>query len=155
MPKPSFRHEGREAAVKFLFATDLNRPEAEGLDMPEAALEAFWKLHPAKPRTRQFAARLITGCLEHLEEIDEHLQKHTHNYQLNRLSAIDRNVMRVAIHEMLHREDIPPVVSINEAIEIARKFGAESSGKFVNGILDQFSKNLTRPLRTASEETPE
>ena len=63
---------------------------------------------------------------------------------------VDRNILRLAIYEMLHRDDIPPVVSINEAIEIAKRFGTEESSRFVNGILDRVKLDLTRPLRTAA-----
>jgi N utilization substance protein B len=154
MAKPSFRHEGREAAVKFLFATDLNQPGAGEENEPDLdeALRAFWKLHPAGPKARQFGEHLIRGAVENLPVLDEKITAYAQNYALTRLSAVDRNVLRVAIHEMLHREDIPPVVSINEAIDIARKFGTEGSGNFVNGILDQFKNELTRPLRTAAGE---
>jgi N utilization substance protein B len=83
----------------------------------------------------------------HLPEIDERIRKYAENYKLNRISAVDRNVLRLAIYEMLYRDDIPPVVSINEAIELAKTFGGAESGKFVNGILDRVRKDLNRPAR--------
>src|SRR5215469_14177965 len=71
------------------------------------------------------------------------------NYELKRISAVDRNILRVAIYEMLFCNDVPPIVAINEAIDIAKKFGTEESGKFVNGVLDRVKLDLNRPLRTA------
>lgn len=160
------RREARERAVQFLFQHDLSPPE--NLD---GALEEFWQtqraaaiaedkgpatwgqqqeLPPpttAEAETRLFAEPLIRGTLQHRDAIDEHIKKHVKNWELNRIAAVDRNVMRLAIYEMLHREDIPPVVSINEAVDIAKKFSTLESGKFVNGILDKIKGELMRPAR--------
>ena len=92
----------------------------------------------------------MRGILEHSVEVDESLQSHSQNYELARLSAVDRNILRLAIHEMLFCDDIPPVVSINEAIDIAKKYGTEESGRFVNGVLDRIKATLKRPERTPS-----
>jgi N utilization substance protein B len=91
---------------------------------------------------------LVSGLLEHTGDIDVALREHTQNYELERLSAVDRNILRLAIHEMLFCDDIPPVVSINEAIDIAKKYGTEESGRFVNGVLDKIKATLKRPDRT-------
>ena len=160
------RREARERAVQFLFQHDLSPPE--NLD---GALEEFWQtqraaaiaedkgpatwgqqqeLPPpttAEAETRLFAEPLIRGTLQHRDAIDEHIKKHVKNWELNRIAAVDRNVMRLAIYEMLHREDIPPVVSINEAVDIAKKFSTLESGKFVNGILDKIKGEIMRPAR--------
>ena len=77
----------------------------------------------------------------------------TQNWELDRIAAVDRNVLRLAIYEMMFRDDVPPVVSINEAIEIAKKFSTKESGKFVNGILDRIRKELPRPARTSRDAT--
>jgi len=90
----------------------------------------------------------------HLQEIDERIRRYCENYEFHRISAVDRNVLRLAIYEMLYRDDIPPVVSINEAIELAKTFGGAESGRFVNGILDRVKNDLTRPLREAVPSTP-
>lgn len=137
------RREGREAAVQYLVYCDLNR--GSGLD----SASDFWELRPAGKSTRDFARALVAGVLEHKQEVDERISRYLENYELHRLAVVDRNILRLAIHEMLHRLDIPPVVSINEAIEIAKRFGAEESSRFVNGILDRVKLDLTRPLRTA------
>ena len=160
------RREARERAVQFLFQYDLNPPEDLG-----AALEQFWQSQHAaalasdkatatwgqpvelppptadEAATRVFADPLIRGTLEHREEADAVIKKHAINWELHRIAAVDRNILRLAIYEMLHRDDIPPVVSINEAVDIAKKFSTQDSGKFVNGILDKVKSELMRPAR--------
>src|SRR5689334_15638557 len=159
------RREARERAVQFLFQHDLNPPE----DL-DAALDQFWnsqrlaaiasedkatwgqtiELPPPsadEAATRLFSDPLIRGTLEHRNECDEIIKKHATNWDLHRIATVDRNVMRLAIYEMLYRDDIPPVVSINEAVDIAKKFSTEDSGKFVNGILDKVKGELMRPAR--------
>ncbi len=163
------RREARERAVQFLFQHDLNPQENI-----EAELSQFWnsqraaaieeeKNGPARwgeklelppptveeAATRLFAEPLIKGVLEHRDAIDERIKTHCKNWDFNRIAAVDRNIMRLAIFEMLHREDIPPVVSINEAVDIAKKFSTEDSGKFVNGILDKIRGEILRPGRDA------
>jgi N utilization substance protein B len=160
------RRESRERAVQFLFQYDLNPPENLELELATfwnsqraAAIEdekgpAKWgevtELPPPtaeEAEMRLFSEPLIRGVLEHRDAIDEHIKKHTKNWDFHRIAVVDRNVMRLAIYEMLHREDIPPVVSINEAVDIAKKFSTEDSGKFVNGILDKIRGELLRPAR--------
>jgi N utilization substance protein B len=160
------RREARERAVQFLFQHDLN--PLEDLD---AALDHFWESQrlaaltetekraalregqePPPPSAEEAAVRvfadpLIRGTIEHRAVIDERIQKQVKNWALHRIAVVDRNVLRLAIYEMLHREDIPPVVSINEAVDIAKKFSTAESGKFVNGILDKIKEDLMRPAR--------
>jgi len=160
------RREARERAVQFLFQHDINPPE----DL-EGALDQFWDSQRAAaiaedkgmatwgqpielpPPTedeaalRSFAEPLIRGALEHRGEADEIIKKHAQNWDLHRMAAVDRNILRLAIYEMLYREDIPPVVSINEAVDIAKKFSTQDSGRFVNGILDKVKGDLLRPAR--------
>src|SRR3979411_3059236 len=138
------RRAARQAAVQFHFWRDLH-----GDGAPER-MEEFWEFCPAGPRVRQFAQPLIDGMIAHLPELDDRLRKYCENYDFRRISAVDRNVLRLAIYEMLFRDDIPPVVSINEAIELAKTFGGGESGRFVNGILDRVKGDLTRPLREAA-----
>jgi N utilization substance protein B len=160
------RREARERAVQFLFQHDLNKPE----DL-EQALEHFWNsqraaaigedkgaatwgqpVDPGPPTaeetaSRLFAEPLIRGVLGHQDQIDSMITKYAKNWDLRRMAVVDRNVLRLAIYEMFHRDDIPPVVSINEAVDIAKKFSTEESGKFVNGILDKVKGDLMRPAR--------
>jgi transcription antitermination protein NusB len=135
------RRRAREAAIQYHFWRDLQHGET-----PER-IDDFWEFCPVKPNVREFAQPLIEGMVEHLNEIDDRIKKYCENYNLNRISAVDRNVLRLAIYEMLYRDDIPPVVSINEAIELAKTFGGAESGAFVNGILDRIRKDLDRPAR--------
>jgi transcription antitermination protein NusB len=163
------RREARERAVQFLFQHDLNPPE----DL-DAALNQFWDSQRAAaiaeekggatwgqhaelpPLTadeaslRLFAEPLIRGTLQHRDEADALIKKYAQNWELHRIAAVDRNILRLAIFEMLHRDDIPPVVSINEAVDIAKKFSTQDSGKFVNGILDKVKGELMRPAREAT-----
>jgi N utilization substance protein B len=137
------RRKAREAAVQYHFWRDLQHGET-----PQVIGE-FWDFLPVKTSVREFAQPLIEGMVEHLPEIDERICRYCENYEFRRIAPVDRNVLRLAIYEMLYREDIPPVVSINEAIELAKTFGGPDSGRFVNGILDRVRKDLTRPSREA------
>ena len=137
------RRMARQAAVQFHFWRDL-----QGGGQPER-MDDFWEFCPATPRVREFAQPLIDGMIAHLPEVDERIRRYTENFSFERLAPVDRNVLRLAIFEMLHREDIPPVVSINEAIELAKLYGGPDSGRFVNGILDRVKDDLSRPLREA------
>src|SRR5262249_31454750 len=109
----------------------------------------FWDFCPAPPGFRKSGKPLIEGMVAHLPEIDDRIRRYCENYEFRRISAVDRNVLRLAIYEMLYRDDIPPVVSINEAIELAKMYGGSESGRFVNGILDRIRKDLDRPAREA------
>jgi N utilization substance protein B len=160
------RREARERVVQFLFQYDVNPPE----DI-EAALTDFWAAQHAAavpaaaqrealkrgedmppPSSEEVAARLfaepiIRGVIERREELDQRICRYVKNWELHRIATVDRNVLRLAIFEMLYREDIPPVVSINEAVDIAKKFSTTDSGKFVNGVLDKIKGELMRPAR--------
>ena len=96
---------------------------------------------------RLFSEPLIRGTIEHRDECDALIVKFARNWELHRIATVDRNVLRLAIYEMLHREDIPPIVSINEAVDIAKKFSTQESGRFVNGILDRVKQEILRPAR--------
>jgi N utilization substance protein B len=137
------RRRAREAAIQYHFWRDLQHGEG-----PEK-IEEFWDFCPVKLNVREFAEPLIEGMVAHLAEIDGRIRRYCENYEFHRISAVDRNVLRLAIYEMLYRDDIPPVVSINEAIELAKTFGGAESGRFVNGILDRVRKDLDRPAREA------
>ena len=143
------RREGREVALQLLFHWDLNvrqSPQSKDLDL-------FWELRDVIAGVRAFATTVFNGVIANQETIDSKITKYTANYELKRISAVDRNILRMAIYEMLYAVDVPPIVAINEAIDIAKKFGTEESGKFVNGVLDRVKLDLDRPLRTASDRT--
>jgi len=165
------RRDARERAVQFLFQCEQNQPE--DLDL---ALNEFWetvrlvefdksnktprygKQVELPPPTveemavRSFADQLIRGVLQHKEECDNIIKKYLKNWDFERVALIDRNILRLATYEMLFREDIPPVVSINEAVDIAKKYSTEESGKFVNGILDKIKADILRPSRESTSD---
>jgi transcription antitermination protein NusB len=143
------RREGREVALQLLFHWDLNVQQS----LNRTELDLFWEFRPAVPGVRTFATNLLNGVIAHQLTIDEKITKYTANYELKRISAVDRNILRMAIYEMLYADDVPPIVAINEGIDIAKKFGTEESGKFVNGVLDRVKLDLRRPLRTVSNQT--
>ena len=149
------RREGREAAVQFLYQFDVNPHPVDEL------LVAFWKLRSgpgkaeASAKTKAFTEELVRGVTAHLAEIDQSISKFTANYDLHRIAVVDRNILRVGIYEMQHCNDVPPVVCINEAIEVAKKFGSEESGRFVNGILDRVRADLPRDARRAESKKSE
>jgi transcription antitermination protein NusB len=142
---PGKRRLARELAVQFLYQFDLSGGSLE------EALPLFWQTQPEVSEPgRKFTEELIHGVVEHRELIDEKIGKYTENWNLPRIAAVDRNILRLAIYEMVYRDDIPPIVSINEAVDIAKKFSTRESGAFVNGILDRLRADLTRPARTAA-----
>lgn len=130
------RREGREAAVQYLFSLDMHGKAEEG------QLETFWTLHTAKTSTRVYAESLIKGVLEHQTAIDEQIRGCLVNFSFERLSTVDRNVLRMAVYELLYCPDVPPPVVLNEAIEVAKALSAGESGSFVNGVLDRLAKKL-------------
>ena len=159
------RHEAREWALQFLFQSEFNR--AETLD---EGFQLFWghqdaekavstepvapgmeapppKVDRAQAKARQFAEELARGVIAHHQDIDPLISKHAENWEIDRMGTVDRNAMRIAVYEMLYRDDIPPVVSINEAVDLAKSYSSIESGKFVNGILDRIRKEIDRPAR--------
>ena len=136
----SVRHTARERAAQFLFQMDFN-PKP-----PEEALPDFWEQqeHPASPKVISFAEQIVYGVLRNKEEIDRRIMTCADNWELSRMGAVDRNVLRVAVYEMLFCEDIPPVVSINEAIDLVKDLSNPESGRFVNGVLDKLLRSIPR-----------
>ena len=137
----SKRREGREAAIQYLHQLDIHGDRAADL------LPDFWALRESPDKVRAFAEQLILGVNRKLPELDERLNRFLQNFKLDRLNVVDRNILRLAIYEMFYNLEVPPVVAINEAIELAKRFGGQDSGKFVNGLLDKIKLEVTRPLR--------
>ena len=132
------RRECRAAAFQFLYAWSVNRPANLGAD-----LELFFQ-HLEKPRDYYaFAEELIHGTIEHIDEIDGHIKALAHNWEFDRVARIDLAILRLAMYEMLHRKDIPPVVSINEAIDLSKQFSSADAKRFINGILDAVRRSLS------------
>jgi len=131
------RTKARECALKVLYEIDV-----AGNSYKES-LENFWQFQEEKDNSVvDFATGLVEGAIGNLERIDKEISRFATNWQLKRMAVIDRNILRLATYELLFVEDIPPKVSINEAVELAKKFGDIESGRFVNGVLDKINKSL-------------
>ena len=131
--------------MQFLYQIDTHKPEKF-----EEALAEFWRQNEEPKNVQDFTNDLLRGAVEKLPEIDAKIRTLADNWDFERLAVVDRNILRLAVYEMLYRPEIPPVVSINEAIEIAKKFSSAESGKFVNGLLDRVKSELLRPARHGS-----
>jgi len=137
------RRQAREWVVQMLFALEQGRPKIDEM------FTDFWAEHEAAPEGRSFAETHVRGVVEHLTEIDAKINENAKNWEMHRMGTVERSVLRMALYELLYRPDIPPVVSINEAVDLAKYFSDQDAGKFVNGILDPVRKTLTRPARRA------
>lgn len=145
--KTPARRQNRMAAVQFLYMWDAN-----SLHSVERGLKLFFEL---KDNTREFYAfgeDLATGAIEHMDELDEVIQTNTPNWSFDRIAKTDLAILRLAIYELLYRRDIPPVVSVNEAIDLSKQLSSKDSKRFINGVLDKVIGTLDRPLRTAAED---
>lgn len=130
------RRRAREFALQMLYQAD-----ASGAPIAEVAGN-FWDDRATPDDVRQFAERLARGTAAAQAEVDALLSEHLENWRLDRLAIVDRNILRLAVYEFLHEPETPPIVVIDEAIEVARKFGGEDSWQFTNGILDAVRKKL-------------
>jgi N utilization substance protein B len=128
------RRRARELALQLLY-----QHEHTGADF-ETMQDDFDEWTNAGEAVREFADRLLRGTVVHLDELDEELARQTAHWRLERLAAVDRNILRLAMFELMYENETPPAVVIDEAIEIAKKYGAEESSRFVNGVLDGFVK---------------
>jgi N utilization substance protein B len=133
------RRRAREIALQFLYQYDSQRGSpSENLDIKQQ-INLFWSAKDASmnEEVKEFATILMTGSCEHMGGIDRVINKYSKHWRLSRMSTIDRNILRMAIYELAYLRNIPPPVTINEAVELAKKFGTEESGSFINGILDR------------------
>ncbi|MBS3758680.1 MAG: transcription antitermination factor NusB [Desulfobacterales bacterium] len=126
----STRHKSRESALQILFCMDMLADESDEL------FEALAKLLSPKQAPSQFCRRLVKGVIDNRAELDKIIERYSSNWKIYRMSGVDRNILRLASFEIIYCENIPEKVSINEAIEISKKFGTEETGPFVNGVLD-------------------
>lgn len=137
------RREARELALQALYQLDVTAERD-----PVGGLALFWTHFDAPPDVRSFARELVDGVREHCERIDSLIGESAEHWKLPRLSRVDLNLLRLATFELLARADIPASVTINEAIEIARRFGTDESAAFVNGVLDHIAGVLGVKDRT-------
>jgi N utilization substance protein B len=124
------RRKSRELAMQALFYMDVNQNDSDEL------LERFCLNFNFSKKARPFFLKLIKGVIQAKPEIDSIIETYSDNWKINRMACVDRNIMRIAVYELLYCQDIPSKVSINEAIDVGKKFGTEESGAFINGILD-------------------
>ena len=134
------RRKTREVALQFLYQLDLNSD-----DDPTPHEVEFWARHPVDADTRVFGDALVRGTKVNQAKIDQMISQFTEHWDLQRMAVVDRNILRLAVYELLWTADVPPKVAINEAIEIAKKFGTKESSRFINGVLDRIHKEL-RPI---------
>jgi transcription antitermination factor NusB len=142
------RTQARECTLQILYQYEMN---------PEPMLEILKKFWAQQDETyleeiRNFAEKLALGTVEHQTEIDKVVERYADNWELSRMAMIDRNIMRFATYELLYLADVPPKVTLNEAVNLAKKFSQEESGKFVNGILDKI--NHTEKPKTPKDHDP-
>jgi N utilization substance protein B len=107
---------------------------------PREALELFWRNLSASQPVKEFVGRIVAGVHGKREEIDKLIKKHSEHWRLDRMDWVDKSILRMGVFEILFCDDIPVKVSMNEAVDLGKKFGAEESGAFINGILDKISK---------------
>ena len=132
------RRQARELAMQALFYMDMRK------DASEEMLENFCGCFCPSKKSRPFFTKLVNGVLGTKDQIDALVERFSQNWNISRMSCVDRNVMRIAVYEMLYCDDIPPKVSINEAVDIGKKFGTQESGAFINGIMDSIRGALVK-----------
>jgi len=132
------RTKSRECALQILYQADIRHSDAAPI------LQEFWSAHQSPPDIQTFATELADGTIAHLKVIDQLITSHANNWDLKRMAVVDRNILRLGAFELLYRHDVPPTVCINEAIELAKRFGDAESAKFINGILDAIYKAHAR-----------
>ena len=133
------RRRGREISLQILYKMDITDISLDN------ALEIFSANFNLKKESWNFAKDLTTGVHKHLGEINDLVESQSDHWKLDRMAITDRNIIRIAAYELLHMEDIPAKVSLNEAIELGKLYGSDESSAFINGILDNIRKNLTTP----------
>ena len=143
------RTQARECALQILYQMDIIQCS------PDQVLPSFWEFYPAPRDVREFAEAIVTGTYQHLQEIDKKIAQYTENWELSRMAVVDRNILRFAAFELLYMYEIPPKVTINEAVNVAKKYSQIEAGKFVNGVLDKIHHTeVHKPDPSSSPEEP-
>ena len=144
------RRRARECALQLLYQFDMTH------DDPSDVLGSFWEMQEEQPvEITEMAERLYRCALDFRKEIDALIRQHSHHWRLQRMSSVDRNILRLAVGEMLVPKDMPAPIVINEAVELAKKYGGEESSRFINGVLDSICTGLnsadgeTHPVSTS------
>ena len=131
------RRQAREQALQILYQLDLTKNPAH-----QEVSRVFWSVTPSDADVVEFAESVVTGVCAQAERIDALITEASHNWKVARMSYVDRNILRLAVFEFLEKSDVPTMVSINEAIELGKRFGTNESGAFINGILDRIARGL-------------
>ncbi len=132
------RRKAREIALQVLYAIDVLHIDAK------EAITLFWNNFQATEDSRKFSTLLIEGAWDNRDQIDDLIRSCSENWSLERMSRVDRNILRMAVYELLYCPTIPPKVTLNEAIDIGKMYGSENSGSFINGILDAVYLKLSK-----------
>jgi N utilization substance protein B len=132
------RRKSREFALQALYQLNITKQDVSAL------LAQFQEHFLPDGEADEFLKRLVLGVLRHCEELDRLIERYSENWRLDRIDVIDRNILRMALFELLYCEDIPPKVTINEAIDLGKRYGSEDSGSFINGILDRIQSEVVR-----------
>ena len=136
------RRDGRVAALQYLFSWSLNTPKNLAED-----LRVFFENQEQPREHYAFGEELIQGTIQNVADIDARIKGLAHNWEFERIAKIDLAILRLAMFEMIYRKDIPPVVSINEAIDLSKEFSNADAKRFINGILDRLKDQLGRDAR--------
>ncbi|MFO8165768.1 MAG: transcription antitermination factor NusB [Thermodesulfobacteriota bacterium] len=142
------RRRSRELAIKVLFHLEFSKK-----DDPAGAFDLICNTFGSPKDSMSFSKELVLGVCFHTEELDNAISKASQNWRLERISRVDHSILRLAVYEILYRDDIPPKVSINEAVDLGKKFGTEESGAFINGILDNIYNSLTRTSKPIESQS--
>jgi N utilization substance protein B len=132
------RSTGRESALQMLFAMEAGGGSAERV------VAAYWRETPGDPEGREYADAVVRGVFDELTAVDDAIKKASTNWRLERMARVDRNVLRLGAWELLRQGDVPRAVILDEAVELAKRFGSEESGAFVNGVLDRIASDIGR-----------
>ena len=142
------RSSGREAALQMLYALDvgreLSRADGPNPDGPEVVIREFWREIPGDVEGKSFADELVRAVSGELEQIDARIRAASKHWRLERMARVDRNVLRLGVYELTHDDGTPRAVVIDEAVELAKRYGAEGSSVFVNGVLDRIAEEVGR-----------
>ncbi len=136
------RRKAREAALQFLFQDDFTSDAELSVEGLEDRFALFCGLYQVSKKAREYTLKLLQSTLVHQHEVDELIRQSAKNWRLERISITDRNLLRIAVNEMLFSEDVPHQVAINEAVEIAKRYGSDDSPAFINGILDAVKNHI-------------
>jgi N utilization substance protein B len=141
------RRKAREVALQVLYELDVLK-----VDVNEA-LDLFWENFDAPEEARLFSCLLIEGTWQNIEEIDSLISSCSENWSIARMSKVDRSILRMAVFELLYCRDIPPKVTLNEAIDLGKVYGSENSGSFINGILDALYGKLRKQEQEGEQDS--